>query len=507
MSGMPASAPFAVFISHKSQDAEMARRLKAVLSSHAPKVNVFLSEEIPPGDHWHDRIEEALRATHWFLLLYTSSDHNWGWCLYEAGLFDGSCTPGDPDRRRICMHHPDEPPPAQFATRQSSFVDRAGVKDFLKTFFLKAGQVPETPLDKIADEILPLLKAPSRNLFEGDRFWIEIPDRAAMRDGSVGPAVVVRGDRALFQKVFGLGCEGSIPWEEFAAQFRDLPNELWIRELAGAIYAACHEKRVVPLQALVYNEHTNARYRPVLNRIEQRYDGVTLCEVVLAPEVGGLLRNVDPKEAALLTSLRMAYRMRFDFIDQFCGFPRVKSTRSSRQEMRNALLNIIVEARTRGNLNDAKQIMDGFSSRADRRAVKAMFEEWDSLAEKFWEAIKFDPVAHVWKVDKTYPLDDDEIEQLEEVLEKMDRINAGYLRLAIAEVHRRAEARFAPAESEAPVGITIAQPPPRARAAGPQVRRSGAERSRASARTASSRPADSEAPLAAATVRGENEKY
>lgn len=141
MSGMPASAPFAVFISHKSQDAEMARRLKAVLSSHAPKVNVFLSEEIPPGDHWHDRIEEALRATHWFLLLYTSSDHNWGWCLYEAGLFDGSCTPGDPDRRRICMHHPDEPPPAQFATRQSSFVDRAGVKDFLKTFFLKAGQV------------------------------------------------------------------------------------------------------------------------------------------------------------------------------------------------------------------------------------------------------------------------------------------------------------------------------------------------------------------------------
>jgi hypothetical protein len=43
-------------------------------------------------------------AAHWFLLLLPDLPDNWGWQLYEAGIFRGSMLPGD---RLICLHHPD----------------------------------------------------------------------------------------------------------------------------------------------------------------------------------------------------------------------------------------------------------------------------------------------------------------------------------------------------------------------------------------------------------------
>ena len=76
-----------VFVSHKSSNAKLANDIIGTLQSGMKDVEFFLSEKIHPGENWRTDIVKQLKLADCMLLLYLDPDQDWGWCLFEAGLF------------------------------------------------------------------------------------------------------------------------------------------------------------------------------------------------------------------------------------------------------------------------------------------------------------------------------------------------------------------------------------------------------------------------------------
>ena len=80
---------FNVFVSHKSDDKELANLVAEELRKLAPDViECWVSgESLIAGADWDRQIKKQLAQSHLLILLFTTPRHTWDWCLYEVGLF------------------------------------------------------------------------------------------------------------------------------------------------------------------------------------------------------------------------------------------------------------------------------------------------------------------------------------------------------------------------------------------------------------------------------------
>ena len=80
---------FRVFVSHKSDDAELAELVADELRNLVPeRLECWVSgEALTAGMDWDRQIKKQLAESHLLLLLFTTPQHTWDWCLYEVGLF------------------------------------------------------------------------------------------------------------------------------------------------------------------------------------------------------------------------------------------------------------------------------------------------------------------------------------------------------------------------------------------------------------------------------------
>ncbi|HYN35028.1 MAG TPA: toll/interleukin-1 receptor domain-containing protein [Ilumatobacteraceae bacterium] len=108
---------FKVFVSHKSADAELAGRVAEELHNLAPEVlECWVSgEDLTAGVDWDREIKNQLAQSHLLILLFTTPNHTWDWCLYEVGLFDRF----DDDVVSVaCLHDPNGTAPAPLSRVQ-----------------------------------------------------------------------------------------------------------------------------------------------------------------------------------------------------------------------------------------------------------------------------------------------------------------------------------------------------------------------------------------------------
>jgi hypothetical protein len=101
-----------VFVSHKSDDAELATVVAEELRSLAPdRIECWVSgEELTAGSSWDREIKRQLAQSHLLLLLFTTPRHTWDWCLYEVGLF--LRFENDDVTAVACLYDPNGAPPA-----------------------------------------------------------------------------------------------------------------------------------------------------------------------------------------------------------------------------------------------------------------------------------------------------------------------------------------------------------------------------------------------------------
>lgn len=80
---------FRVFVSHKSDDAELAEVVAEELRNLAPdRIECWVSgEALTAGMDWEREIKKQLAQSHLLVLLFTTPQHTWDWCLYEVGLY------------------------------------------------------------------------------------------------------------------------------------------------------------------------------------------------------------------------------------------------------------------------------------------------------------------------------------------------------------------------------------------------------------------------------------
>src|SRR6516162_11211728 len=123
-----------IFVSHKSNNAKLADDIINTLKSGMSEVDFFLSEQITPGENWRIDIIKAMKSAEFMLLLYLDPDQDWGWCLFEAGLFSAHRS-RDGERPLYCIQYPGAQPPDPLSDIQTTSATPDSMKTFLASLY------------------------------------------------------------------------------------------------------------------------------------------------------------------------------------------------------------------------------------------------------------------------------------------------------------------------------------------------------------------------------------
>lgn len=165
-----------------------------------------------------------------------------------------------------------------------------------------------------------------------------------------------------------------------------------MKEVAKAVYAICNNSIVRPIQGIIFVGQGQKRYRLVISYANELSNGRIMCKILLIEEVGGQLQNVDNKLGALLTSIRMAIRIRWEIVRPFASSVRTLARLNSyklRFYLQTCLNNIFSEAEFRGYYSQ-EDLLNAFDSDADKDNLMDIFDEFNKQTlPKLWQGIGF----------------------------------------------------------------------------------------------------------------------
>lgn len=278
-----------VFISHKHEDAQVAKDIKEKLSVYSgDRANFFLSEEIPPGDQWFQWIESHLAQSNLLFLLFTNPTADWDWCLYEAGMF--TRIGGESERRVVCLCNPEAEPPAQLKHLQAVKTTLDEMKEFLRLFFgstvLTAVKTPinerlannDNELTSAASEMCNLLapRIPQWRYYT-NYLLLNVQDPSLITGDRIPDNARIESTRRESMAMFGL--QEKPPdrekwaWAELEARAQRPEDKEWVEDLAKAIHAASQGHTVESIGGLFVALDSGKSYRPVLHRLDLEPDG------------------------------------------------------------------------------------------------------------------------------------------------------------------------------------------------------------------------------------------
>jgi len=255
-----------IFLSHKvGKDSETAKNLKDKLESIvANKIEVFISEEIPRGEQWRDRLCEELKKADVFIFLYTSPIENWDWCHFEAGAFID--LKGSKNKPTLCLHGSllnKFPKPFQ------SFQNLCAKKDDIKYFLheLIAGK-PEEPvralwckentkkLEEIAKDIVVVVE----NAVVED-YDFEIPSLSIIYKKEEIENSTIKIKKKSFEKIFNTKPlkDDEISWNVLKEKVCSLnpENAKWVSKLKSCLGNDSFQDKIVDFHQI---SNTNDRF-------------------------------------------------------------------------------------------------------------------------------------------------------------------------------------------------------------------------------------------------------
>jgi TIR domain len=107
-----------IFISYKKGDVALANALDRIFGNFGgDRVETFVATKMIPGTLWENWIRDSLAKSHLLLLIFTGPDQDWGWCLFEAGLFLGLDV--EHHRHVVCIYQPANEPPRPLKSMQT----------------------------------------------------------------------------------------------------------------------------------------------------------------------------------------------------------------------------------------------------------------------------------------------------------------------------------------------------------------------------------------------------
>jgi hypothetical protein len=295
-----------VFISHKHSDAELAKLVAQFIRTRSlGHVDVHLSsdwtfEGPPVGGNLNAELKKKLWATDALILVYTSSDENWDFCMWECG----TATRADSPDTRVVVFQCGQDAPAPFASDLRVDVRKLdNIRKFTKELLTEdnffpgrsalAKNIGAVGLEEAAQELFDKIKQKLPEILTDEwSAWpflrVELPidqveklRSASAPDGMAAAHEVIRGSAAVVAiandtraaQVFGLA-----QFQE-KTMFKDLvklwsdkhPNEeaSWFESCCEQIVTGARGELTVIRRTPLREVGGDKKFTPVLSRVKR----------------------------------------------------------------------------------------------------------------------------------------------------------------------------------------------------------------------------------------------
>ena len=143
-------AQLRIFVSHSTTYKELATTLKLSLQAleQQPQLDVRLSEDMAGSTDWRQWIDDNVRSSDVFVLLYPHARTEMAWPSFELGRFY------DKKRHVVTIKNTNIPkPPPQFEPYQAYDGDEHGISKFLSELFVQGIFTDGAPINPDVDRI------------------------------------------------------------------------------------------------------------------------------------------------------------------------------------------------------------------------------------------------------------------------------------------------------------------------------------------------------------------
>ena len=419
-----------VFFSYKQQDEETAKSVVKELRLYAAgKLKIVFAAEFGekiPGAKWNKMIREGIKKAHWFILLLPDPSVDWDWCLFETGMFRAKMV-SDKVNRLICIHHPRQTAlPPQIEEFQAVKAVPRSVEAMLKKIYINNDPIPgmdpisrdiSETIPKIAKKIAKAVSPPIQQLkptYLQRRVWIKVKDPESLTKPveMEEAAVVDINTKAL--DIFGI--ESNVKtWGKLISRMATNGQDIrWLRELCDSIRNAAKGFSPDPIQATFKGLYGGKMWRPVLQTVYKTSEGSIDSFVILFIEESGSgpRNHIAEPVQALMTTLKFAYRFRWEIIERF----KERITEDEVVEFQEILEQMDEEAKSRG-IMDPEALCQNFDA-ASAKEIKEMFQKWNSARNE----------KRTGELDRA--IQEKDVQSIERIITDMAPMNQRFIKLA-----------------------------------------------------------------------------
>src|SRR5262249_30066227 len=308
--------PGTIFISHRSEYAELVKALKAVIQETAQgQLNVFISEDIPKADDWRDELEKNLREAENLFLIYGAPYEDWSWCFYETGYFAAQPPREGRERRIFCVKRKEIAVPSPLNHLQAVADEKELIKVLIDIY-------RQNKIDFDANDLHGRVKAIGSKLFGKiaelrgySRVVVSINNEEFDASTGVPADAILETETTTITQLFGLAAS-KVQWGEIIKSAATLTGnekiffEKWLAETAKVIRAS-RENSVVAPQTVLIARRGGKRYRLLLYHMRRQGNDVSIFEFLAVDEVGGPSVRLPSPLLSILTAIRMGFRFRY----------------------------------------------------------------------------------------------------------------------------------------------------------------------------------------------------
>src|SRR5262245_24224518 len=373
--------PGTIFISHRSEYAELVKALKAVIQETAQgQINVFISEDIPKADDWRDELEKNLRAADNLFLIYGAPYEDWSWCFYETGYLAAQPACEGRERRIFCVKRKEIPVPSPLNHLQAVADEKELIKVLIDIY-------RQNKIDFDANDLHDRVKNIGRRLFGKiaelrgySRVVVSINSEEFDQSTGIPDDATIESDTTTITQLFGLATS-KVQWGEIIRTAATLIGnekvffEKWLAETAKVIRAG-RENSVVAPQTVLIARRGGKRYRLLLYHMRRQGNDVSVFEFLAVDEVGGPSVRLPSPLLSILTAIRMGFRFRYELIDEFADLDWEGLSQGERLcrvgEFQTVLQNLLAESDARGSVGIADENLYGAFDGAHAPRVRTL---------------------------------------------------------------------------------------------------------------------------------------
>jgi hypothetical protein len=235
--------------------------------------------------------------------------------------------------------------------------------------------------------------------------------------------------------LFDLLVSSPVKWDELERQALAQQDKRWLSELKHAVHRARNRRRFPPVQATFKAFHNGKIYKPVLARVDKLSDDSLEFEVFLIEAVTSQYVGIPPKLAAILTSLNMATRLRYEVLGKARRDLAIADTLRDatkltdlRTEVGEGFLRIEQEAASRG-LMDQQSLKTAFAEERNSERINQIWKRWSELKKKLYDSLRIGVKDGVTTLDRAGPKED-QILEARRYVDELLAMNCEYINRA-----------------------------------------------------------------------------